>query len=99
MVRGGRRCHSTRRRLKNVIRGSVMSNLQQSHHQTGVEVDASTSTPPPQPCRLQFSLQGYPCGRKHPWEQRFKDRGFISQMDGKKCIDTCCMYVQKTGMA
>lgn len=28
-------------RFKNVIRGSVMSNLQQSHHQTGVEVDTS----------------------------------------------------------
>lgn len=27
--------------FKNVIRGSVMSNLQRSHHQTGVEVDTS----------------------------------------------------------
>lgn len=53
---GGWRCHSTGRMLKNVIRESVMSNLQQSHRQAGVEVDASTSTP----CKLQFS----PCGRK-----------------------------------
>lgn len=49
-VEGWRR-HSTGRMLKNVIRESVMSNLQQSHHLTGVEVDASTSTP----CTQQFS--------------------------------------------
>lgn len=30
---------------KNVIRESVMSNLQQSHHLTGVEVDASARAP------------------------------------------------------
>lgn len=53
---GWQRRHSAGRMLKNVIRESVMSNLQQSHHHTGVEVDVSTSTA----CKLQFS----PCGRK-----------------------------------
>lgn len=42
---------------KNVIRESAMSNLQQSHHLTGVEVDASASA--------LRKLQSYPV-----WEQK-----------------------------
>lgn len=83
-VGGGWRCHSTGRMLKNVIRESVMSNLQQSHHQAGVEVDASTSTP----CKLQFS----PCGRKKNVSRELID-WFIFQMDFS-CIDSLvCLHM------
>lgn len=63
-----------------------MSNLRQSHHQIGVEVDASTSALQTAACPSGSSM----------WENASKIQRtvlFPRWIGGEKCIDISCMCV------